>query len=53
MADIDLEKPGKLLGSGLNAKDYTFIIMKDQPQYTAQALAANPGCVTAADLLLK
>jgi len=52
VADIDLEKPGKLLGSGLNAKDYTFLIMKDQPQYTAQAIGANPGCVDASDLLL-
>lgn len=53
MPDIDLETAGKITSSGLNAKDYTFIIMKAQDHYTAAALAANPNAVSAGDILVK
>lgn len=50
---IDLEAPGHLYASAKNAKDYTFFVMLKNPKYTKDALAANPNCVTAKDLLFK
>src|SRR5437762_6755930 len=53
MPDLRLEKPGKLVGSAKDAKDYTFFIVVDRPQYSREALEADPGAFSGADLLFK
>ncbi len=53
MPDIDLDKPGQLTASGKNVKDFTFLLVRDQPAYEPAALERNPDCVAADDLFFK
>src|SRR5438105_83242 len=42
MADLDLLKPGKLLASASNAKQYRFMLGKGSSKLDAKALADKP-----------
>jgi hypothetical protein len=53
MPEIRLEKPGKLVGSAKNAKDYTFFIVLDKPQFSREALEASSASFSGPDLLFK
>lgn len=54
MPEINLDHPGTLSASADNAKDYTFYIVVDKPQYTQQSFEQNyPNCASPADLIFK
>ncbi len=53
MSEIDLEKPEKIFASADNAKDYTFYLVADKPQFTREAFAKNPNVASGNDLFFK
>jgi DNA-binding beta-propeller fold protein YncE len=54
VTEIDLESAGELVASADHAKDYTFLIIADKPEYTAERFEKAPdGGVAAADVLVR
>jgi hypothetical protein len=49
--EIDLKDLGLICASADNAKDYTFYLLYDRPEYTPQSIQQNPGCIKPADTL--
>src|SRR3954454_11422999 len=53
--EIDLEKaaPGFMFTKADNAKEYTFYLVADKPQFTPVAFEANPNLAQGDDLIFK